>query len=424
MASSLGPLLLPRLGQEALALVAFLTPEELAVLCRLSRAVSRSIVGDSGQALWHAYFMLNWGPEHGVSRRTEVHVMRSWVDDAWPAPWPLAVGFCGARSALDHLFWFVPFMRCALHVEKSHAVPAPPQALAWQVACHVRSRPYGIARLVRCVVCDTLEVAPPGPAPQHFRRRWARPCDCAPLFSHRACLEQRLLVDSRARDPKASPGCSACGQEYSTSRRFPETLAELLGATMQEWRWVLRRIFVMLVFYVWVYTLASHYSGYRVSTEMCALLLLTACMMSITLSQRFHCGVQKIWNTPHRWFYVKLFGLFALQNYIVSLRALEPTLWIGAAEQHPVLSALHRVHSAIHGSIFGALVLSATSVLYVATASGVIFLFWKTSLRVATVADVDVLQDTGSKSSADGAHNRLIECGLCQLGLCLDNTCM
>ncbi|CAK9017274.1 unnamed protein product [Durusdinium trenchii] len=33
----------------------------------------------------------------------------------------------------------------------------------------------GAERLCRCFVCDSLEVAPPGPEPQHFRRRWARP---------------------------------------------------------------------------------------------------------------------------------------------------------------------------------------------------------------------------------------------------------
>ncbi|CAL1144353.1 unnamed protein product [Cladocopium goreaui] len=64
----------------------------------------------------------------------------------------------------------------------------------WQVASRVRATPMGSERVCRCFVCDSLEVAPPGPEPQHFRRRWTRPCPGCARFAHRSCLERRLLA--------------------------------------------------------------------------------------------------------------------------------------------------------------------------------------------------------------------------------------
>lgn len=440
-ALSTPPLLpLPRLmfREEALALCAHLCPEDLAQLVSVT---SWKASGEDREAMWRAYFMLRWGAEHGAARGTQVRVMRSWVDDAWPAPWPLAVGFCGARSALDHLFWFLPFIRCTLHVETPRHTPPPPPppSSAWQVACRVRARPRGATRLARCFLCDVLEVSPPDPAPQHFRRGWARPCQTCPLLAHRMCLERALLgMATQAGDElkvgknayvarKSGPAsllCKQCGVEYRTSRRFPETLAELLRATAQEWRWVVRRLVVCLLFFVWMYTLAEHYCALNgISKELCILLAFTASMMSISVSQRFHRGIQMIWNTPHRWRYFQLFALFALLFYMVSLRALDPALWKAAATQQPWLAGLHEVHSVIHGSFVGALVLSSISLLYMGTASGVIFLFWKTSLRVPTVADAELPTLTDSLQHT-GISQQTAPCGLCQLGLCLDNTCM
>lgn len=418
--------------EEALALCGYLTPEDLA---QLTCATSWRATGDDRKAMWRAYFVLRWGAEHGAGRGTQVRAMRSWVDDAWPAPWPLAVGFCGARTALDHLFWFLPFIRCTLEVEnpRHKPPPPPPPPLAWQVACRVRAQPWGATRLARCFVCDVLEVAPAGPAPQHFRRRWARPCTNCSRFAHRSCLERWLNAGARSSagpdkvlqcEHRGDPPvllCELCGHRYLTSRRFPETLAELLGATAQEWRWVLKRLFVCLMFFVWMYTLAEHYCSLDgVSKELCILLAFTASMMSISVSRRFHRGIQMIWNTPHRWRYFELFGMFAVLFYMVSLRAFDPSVWAAAATQQPWLASLHEAHSVIHGSVLGTLVLSSISLLYVATASGVIFLFWKTSLRVATVADVDVATQVASFQIDTGGA----QCGLCQLGLCLDNTCM
>ncbi|CAJ1454081.1 unnamed protein product, partial [Effrenium voratum] len=55
------------------------------------------------KALWCSYYVLRWGDD-GTGAKTKVRPLRSWIDDTWPAPWPLAVGFCGACSVLDHLF--------------------------------------------------------------------------------------------------------------------------------------------------------------------------------------------------------------------------------------------------------------------------------------------------------------------------------
>ncbi|CAJ1454080.1 unnamed protein product, partial [Effrenium voratum] len=60
------------------------------------------------------------------------------------------------------------------------------------VACRVRAA--GSNRLFRCFLCNMLEVAPKESEPQHFRRRWARPCLNCAQFAHRSCLERRLLA--------------------------------------------------------------------------------------------------------------------------------------------------------------------------------------------------------------------------------------
>jgi len=255
------------------------------------------------------------------------------------------------------------------------------------------------------------------------------------INSDRLGLLQVVINDamrpSQSISPLSCPAhlqCQACGLQFATSTRFPENFLELLIATFGEWRWVVRRMSLLLVFFIWMYSLASHYCGSGFSVEVAVLLLLTACMMNISLSQRFHCGVQKIWHTPYRWRYFKLFGLFALQNYLVSLRAVEPSMWLLAAGEAPAWRRmLYSIHTAVHGSLVGAVLLSGVSVLHMATASGVIFLFWRTSLRVPTVADADgVPQDDFQKLSSDSGVNAAgcFQCGLCQLGLCLDNTCM
>jgi hypothetical protein len=444
--SALLPLLRLLVREEALLLCGYLSPAELAELVCVASWSSKA---DQRKAMWRAYYVLRWGAEHGAGPSTEVRTMRSWTDDAWPAPWPLSVGFCGARSVLDHLFWFVPFIRCTLHVERPRhePLPPPPPMVAWQVACRVRARPRGASRLLHCFVCDVLEVSPPGPEPQHFRRRWARPCANCPRFAHRRCLERRLLLagvgvvgvgfgnlgivgekGATAKQDSVSLTCpelhcELCSRTYRISRRFPESFPELLQATAQEWRWVLKRCFVCILFFVWLRSLAEHYCALDggVSKETDMLLAFTAVMMSISVSQRFHRGIQMIWNTPHRFRYFQVFGLFFLLFYMVSLRAFEPSQWEALATNRPWLRIFHEAHSIIHTSFLGTLLLASVTLLYFVTASGIIFLFWKTSLRVPTVADVDSPLNEGSSLENSAGGN---QCGLCQLGLCLDNTCM
>lgn len=189
-------------------------------------------------------------------------------------------------------------------------------------------------------------------------------------------------------------------------------------ATLQEWRWLLRRLFVSLICFAWMLTLAAHYtSDEGISKETVVLCLFSGCMMSISVSRRFHRGIQMIWDTPHRWIYLKTFAVMSLLCYMVSLKYFEPSVWHAAALKQPWLTILHEVHCRIHQSVFATLVLSTLTALYLATASGVIFLFWKTSLRVVTIADAE---SKDAESKLTGAS----QCGLCQLGLCLDNTCM
>eukprot|EP00415_Alexandrium_ostenfeldii_P002633 UN2633 len=122
--------------------------------------------------------------------------------------------------------------------------------------------------------------------PQHFRQHWIVPCSNCQRTAHRACLEKRLLTARSLKgDGSSTPKlrCSACSREYRASKRFPESLPELLRATRQEWRWVLRRVFVTMCFFSWIYTLAGHYmSKAGVSIEVSVLLLFTATIMSIS----------------------------------------------------------------------------------------------------------------------------------------------
>jgi len=370
-------------------------------------------------ATWRGYFMLLWGPEYGATHDTQVRVMRSWVGaDALPAPWPLAVGFCGARSALDHMFWFLPVVRCALQIDRPERHPPPSPTEAWQVAARVRHS--GNRRLWRCFECDVLEVVPRGPMPQHFRQHWVLPCSHCQRFAHRACLERRLLA---AGDSGSTPKlrCGMCSREYRADKRFPESLPELVSASLLEWRWVTRRVFVTLCFFSWIFTLAEHYITSGVSMEVSVLLLFTATIMSISVCPRFHRGVQMIWNTPHKWRYLRLFGLYFVLCHMVIFRALEPLQWEPFAARQPWLAGMHRLHVFVHSSSFGMFFLSCFSLLYISTASGAIFLFWKTSVRVPTVASTGVRDQCihMPKLTSSGS-----QCGLCQLGLCLDNDCM
>eukprot|EP00434_Breviolum_minutum_P045521 symbB.v1.2.040831.t1/scaffold7573.1/size10519/1 len=136
---------------EALSVCYHLSPEELASLTCVAKWCS----SNQRAALWCSYYVLRWGAD-GTSTKTQVQPLRSWIDDT-PAPWPLAVAFINARSALDHLFWFVPVIRCTLLVEKPEQRPPPSPRLAWQVACRVRATAMGNRRLCRCFVCDALE---------------------------------------------------------------------------------------------------------------------------------------------------------------------------------------------------------------------------------------------------------------------------
>lgn len=428
---------LPRLlaRGEAFHLCAFLDATDVSQLACTSAVVSS---GYGRDGIWRALFVLRWGSEQGVSQSTEIRIIRSWGDEPWPEPRFLAAGFCGARSSLDHLFWFLPMMRILLRIDKVTAarpVPLPP-SLTWQVVCRVRTQNHGETRMARCLLCDVMEVAPPGPAPQHFRQRWARPCASCPHLAHRACLEHLLggcLGCDTCANGKSSAGCKgqavgaaasaalrcgSCGEEYHVTNRFPETFLELLFASMLEWKWVLRRVFVVLVFLFWLHSMADHYSMLEgFSRETRIVMIMTSGMMSITVSQRFHLGVKKIWHTKHRLVYFKLFLGFAVLAYFAVLRVFEPGCWQNTVAELPWLTSLHRAHKFVYNSIIGTIALSTVSWLYIFAGSGLCFCFWKTSLRVPTVADVGHGHDELLKRSCS-------RCGLCQLGICLDNTAM
>jgi len=426
------------------AVCALLDPEDLGQLACIAKW---HCAEKDCENLWRTYFLVRWSAEYGATGQTSVRVLRSWSDDLLPAPWPLAVSFCRASTALDHLFWFLPMARYALRAaETAPQLALQRPALAWHAACHARSCDDGASRVSRCLVCDTLEVMPAGARPPHFSTRWARPCACSPLVAHRECLEPQFRIIRRngaASAAKKVLTCGVCGNAFKPALRFPETLSELLEATALEWRWALRRMMILLALFAWMRTLFAHYSGNGVLQELWPVLLFMAALISIPITERFRVSVKKIWHTPHRKRFFLLFAFFALQTYAVTLRALEPQHWEFLADTTPLLRALHRCHADLYASRLGTMMFCALSVLYATTASGVIFLFWKTSLRVPTVADAEQLcparggLSPARSSTPTGAVGDLLDdasllsprrhcedCGLCQLGLCLDNTCM
>lgn len=180
---------------------------------------------------------------------------------------------------------------------------------------------------------------------------------------------------------------------------------------------------MVLVFFLWMYSLVQHYLLLdSVSEESCFFMLMTASMMAVTLTPRFHRGIQMIWNTPNRQRYFHLFGVFALCLYLASLRACHPSVLANAAARRPWVAMLSSMLSVIHESSFVSLLLRGVSFLYLMGATGIVFLFWKTSLRVPTVADAKEIGGNSPTGSRLAHCDK--SCGLCQLGLCLDNTCM
>merc|ERR1719203_2771715 len=143
--------------------------------------------------------------------------------------------------------------------------------------------------------------------------------------------------------------CEVCGDEYHVSKRFPETLAELVCATLDEWRWLLKRCLLVVALFAWIHSLVQHYlAPDGVSEDLCLLMVFTSSMMAVTLTPRFHRGVQMIWNTPNRQRYFRLFGVFALCLYLASLRACHPSVLANAAARRPWVAMLSSMLSVIH----------------------------------------------------------------------------
>lgn len=425
-------------GKEAFAICAYLPPSDVA---RLTAVVSWDGGCGDRRVLWQTYFIIHWGTEFGVRPNTKVQIMFSWLDEDWLHH----TAFNGSRTVMEHILWFVPSFRRAVASKRVQPAPQPRPVLRWQLACHVRARypsSTGMARLLRCFICDTLEVSPPVPAPCHFRQRWMKPCSCSVRLSHRACLERRLMEKDRTsrswlpghmtalvENPRVTLSCEECGDEFLIAMRFPETFGELCLATIREWRWLSWRVFVMLLCFLWLLTLADRYctvpggDSHISRLEWCTLLVFTACMMSLSMTRRCQYAVEIMRRKGRRVIYFRGFAVFASLSYLTGLRMVDPSFW-GSAAEMPLLSGLHAIHMALYTSSLGKAGLSAVSFTYLVAASGVIFLFWKTSVRVFTVADAIVPASSSGVSQllpgAPMATSRH-ECGLCQLGLCLDN---
>eukprot|EP00927_Polykrikos_kofoidii_P057703 TRINITY_DN51891_c0_g1_i1.p1 TRINITY_DN51891_c0_g1~~TRINITY_DN51891_c0_g1_i1.p1 ORF type:complete len:439 (+),score=38.81 TRINITY_DN51891_c0_g1_i1:58-1374(+) len=413
----------------ALSLFAFSTPEDFSKLLLTTSRLAGSHVKSS---LWHRYFVLQWGDADGVTSQTNVSFVRSWAEDGCPSAWLFAFGFCDARTPLDHIFWQLPFGRCFSRSRLPKPAKVLPETTWWQAACYIRARHDASFRVVRCASCDVLEVAPSEPPPQHFRHRWTQPCACCPFVSHRICLERmllsnpsasRLLTTAAIMHPTADVAlleglqCKFCGDTFRISGRFPETIMELVNASVLEWRWSTRRFCLIVFFYFWLYTIVQHYRKTPTISERTCIFL-TAGAMHISLGRRLQCSVQKIWNTPSRKYYLFMFGLFIFHIYLMAMGRLDVSTWHDENG-----SAVCRLYAKFLHSIVGQLFFSCISFSYMNTAAGLIFLFWKTSVRVPTIASFEGLSSRRTRLRGDFQtfSATSTECGLCQLGLCLDN---
>merc|ERR1712232_522431 len=107
---------------------------------------------------------------------------------------------------------------------------------------------------------------------------------------------------------------------------------------------------------------AGHYLAIDdISFEMDFLLWSTACAMSISVTPRFHKGVQMIWNTANRWLYLRLFFLYVVLCYMLALKTAGPSLWAQVAALGPSFAIISDAHSTFQRSSLGSLVLSGFS---------------------------------------------------------------
>merc|ERR1712151_577747 len=137
-----------------------------------------------------------------------------------------------------------------------------------------------------------------------------------------------------------------------------------------------------------------------------------------------HRGVQIIWNTQNRWLYLRLFFLYVVLCYMVAIRTAGPSIWAQISALGPSFAVISEVHSSFQRSSIGIFILSSFSVLYGLVASGAVFCFWKTSLRVPTIAGIDPHRKNDHETLLHKTGLGSRQCGLCPLGLCLDNTSM
>jgi len=388
----------------ALVVLTCFNPTELA---QLTCASTWCLTRDQRTELWRNYFLICWGMREGVTATTNVKIVSSQLCEGVHKF--SDVGFNGCSSPLDHLFWFFPAFRVLLSTTTSE----PPLTVSnWKAACHMHARRHSDACIFRCCICGDIEVVTRVSSWPHFQRRWLRPCSCSHSSAHQVCLERRL-----ASNPVAGSCCPICGAALRVTRRFPGSPKELLVATFRDWPWVLQRVFVMLVFFTWMCTLAQRYcvpttgspEGVVPCQELYVVMSFAACMMSISVSRRLHYSIRTIWTTPRFSLFARLFLIFVVLAYLVALRVLDPSLWEKLEVSQPFITLPHvkRMHIWMHSS--GVLLMPLISASFLTLASGLIFLFWKTSVSLPTVADAD---DSGEVRS---------DCALCQLGLCLSN---
>merc|ERR1719223_1770332 len=99
---------------------------------------------------------------------------------------------------------------------------------------------------------------------------------------------------------------------------------------------------------------------------------------------------------------------------MVALRAAGPAMWAELAQLAPSLAVVSEAHAAFTRSAVGTFILTCFSMLYCLTASGAIFCFWKTSMRVPTIATTEGVGFHGKDSwRRHGAVGGSRQCGLC-----------
>lgn len=256
---------------------------------------------------------------------------------------------------------------------------------------------------------------------------WVTMCRCVNTTTlsmkkaHRQCLERYLRAPSPTgcgRNRIQSLHCSKCDEGPCEHRRYPKNLLELMQAS---WEDIQNAgldfgggFFVSVPCSASVFISGLHWMGWA-STPAYALALMTTCLCFLVNTPRFERCLNLIseGESPQFVAYQRIYYVLtlAILDYVVGtwfLSKRDDVSPDGFSIFKPVLRTLWRLSFSV----------------YIGTGLLMLFIYWRTQYRVATVKGV-----TGNDTGTIGRHANLDHtvqpepaCVLCLLHLCTENT--